>query len=196
MAHLAQSDFTRLARGAQILGRQGGIEPIIGGISSVARCAVREVHRASPAAAMSYFNSKTARWALSGGSVAAAVRTYHDSLAQYIAWNASTSGVDLDVGLRLTPIGFGPGKSVRALAHVVCDPSGGQREARVLLWDDPPVDAKSAEIIALPVVERIENEYGTGTTGTVEVWQLAQPERIAVSPAAAQARRTAVQNLL
>jgi hypothetical protein len=197
MAHVSQADFTRAARGAPILAGQGSeIEPIIGGISSIARCAVRDVHRKSPEAAMSYFNGGTAKWLLLGGSAAAAVRTYHDSLAQYIAWDGGSGSADLDVGFRKPAIVYGPGDSVRALAHVVRDLGGGQREVRILLWDDLSLNAQSAEMIALPLVERVDREYGQGSTTEVGVWQVAQPQQITVLPAAAEARRTDVQTLL
>jgi hypothetical protein len=197
MAHVSQADFARAARGAPVLGGQGSeIEPIIGGISSIARCAVRDVHRKSPEAAMAYYNAGTAKWLLLGGSAAAAVRTYHDSLAQYIAWDGGSGVADFDVGLRKPAIMFGPSNSVRALAHVVRDLGGGQREVRVLLWDDPPLNAGSAEMIALPLIERVDGEYGQGSTTQVGVWQVAQPQQETVTPAAAAARRTDVQTLL
>jgi hypothetical protein len=197
VAHVSQADFARAARGAPILTGQGaGIEPIMGGISSIARCAVRDVHRKSPEAAMAYFNRSTAKWLLLGGSAAAAVRTYHDSLAQYIAWDGGSGSADLDVGSRKPAIMYGPGDSVRALAHVVCDLGGGQRDVRIVLWDEPPLDTNSAEMIALPLVERVDTEYGQGSTAQVGVWQVAQPQQIAVLPAAAHARRTDVQALL
>lgn len=197
MAHVSQADFTRAARGAPSSGGQGAeIEPIIGGISSIARCAVRDVHRVSPEAAMSYYNGSTAKWLLLGGAAAAAVRTYHDSLAQYIAWDGGSGGADLDVGLRKPAIMYGPGNSVRALAHVVRHIGVRQREVRVLLWDELALDANSAEMIALPLVERIDSEYGPGSTAQVGVWQLAQPRQETVMPAAAEERRTDVQTLL
>jgi hypothetical protein len=197
MAEVSQADFARAARGAPVLGGQGvEIEPIMGAISSIAKCAVRDVHRKSPEAAMAYFNGGTAKWLLLGGSAAATVRTYHDSLAQYIAWDGGSGSADFDVGIRKPAIVFGPGDSVRALAHVVRDLGGGQREVRIVLWDELPVDADSAEMIALPLVERIDREYGQNSTMEVGVWQVAQPQRMTVLPAAAEARRADVQTLL
>lgn len=197
MAHVSQADFARAARGAPVLdGVDAQIEPIIAGISSVARCAVRDVHRKSPEAAVAYFNGRTARWSFLGGWAAAAVATYHDSLVRYIAWDGGSGTADLDVGLRAPAIVFAPDDSVRAVAHVVRDLGNGHREVRVLLWDELPLDTQSAEMIALPVVERVNSVHGSGSATEVGVWQLAQPERVAVQAAAAEARRTDVQTLL
>jgi hypothetical protein len=197
MAHVSQADFARAVRGGTVAAAEGQeIEPIVGAISSVSRCAVREVHRNSPEAAIAYFNGKTAGWVLQGGWLAATVRTYRVSLDQYIAWDGGSSSAEsFDLGTRMPPILFAPGDSVRALAHVVRDLPAG-REARILLWDDLPLNAESAEMIALPVVERIENVHGTGSTAQVEVWHLAQPQRVSVLPQAAQSRRANVQALL
>jgi hypothetical protein len=82
MAHVSQPDFARAARGAPISRGRAGIEPIMGGTSSMARCAVRNVHRESAEAAMAYFDRSTAKWLLLGGSAGAAVRTHHNGLAR------------------------------------------------------------------------------------------------------------------
>jgi hypothetical protein len=197
MAHVSQADFARAARGGTPLPAEGvAIEPIIGGISSVSRCAVREVHRKSPEGAVSYFNSRTAKWLLQGGWAAATVKSYRVALDQYIAWDGGSGEAEsFDVGNKMPPIFFGPDNSVRALAHVVLDHSGG-REARVLLWDDLPLNTTSAEMIALPVVSRINDVHGESAAKHVEVWHLAQPHRSIVSPQAAQARHADVQTLL
>jgi hypothetical protein len=80
MAHVSQADFARAARGAEVsAGESAEIEPIIGGVSSVARAAVRRVHKESPQAAVAYFNGKTAKWLLVGGWTAGAVRAYRGS---------------------------------------------------------------------------------------------------------------------
>jgi hypothetical protein len=197
VAHVSQADFTRAARGSTVLAGKGQeIEPILGGISSVSKCAVREVHRNSAEAAVAYFNGRTAKWLLQGGWAAATVKTYRVSLDQYIAWDGGSGGAEsFDLGTKMPAILFAPNDSVRALAHVVRDlPEG--REARVLLWDDLLLDQNSAELIALPIVERVENVYGTGSIARVEVWQLAQPQRLAVLPQTARSRQTDVQTLL
>lgn len=195
MAHVSQADFARAARGGTILPPEGqAIEPILGGISSVSRCAVREVHRNSPEGAISYFNSRTAKWLLQGGWAAATVKSYRVALDQYIEWDGGSGEAEsFDVGNKMSPIFFGPDNSVRALAHVVFD-SG--REARVLLWDDLPLNTTSAEMIALPIVTRIDGIHGEGAATHVEVWHLAQSQRNTVSSQAAQARHADVQTLL
>jgi len=196
MAEVSQVDFARAVRGSLPSALDGEIEPIIGGISSIARCAVRDVHRKSPQAAMAYFNGRTAKWALLGGSAASAVRTYHDSLAQYIAWDGGSGSADLDIGLRAGAIVYAPGDGVRAFAHVVRDLGSAGREVRVLFWDELPLDRPSAEMIALPVLDRIDGMFGVGATAQIDVWQLARPHRFTVLPATARTHTTAVQQLL
>jgi hypothetical protein len=197
MGDLSQADFARAARGAEIFGDAGQIEQIMGGLTQVAKCAVRDVHRKSPAAAVDYFDGKTAKWLFRGGWAAATVRIYRVSLSQYIDWDGGSGEAErFDVGFKKPPIVFAPGDSVRAQAHIVRDLGGNKREARVLLWDDVPLDEDSAEMIALPVVERINNVFGAGSMTEVGVWHLAQPRRFTVLPAAAEARRADVQTLL
>lgn len=166
------------------------------GISSCARAAVRRVHNESPAAASAYYAGKVAHHYYAGGSAAGTARAYGLCVDQYIAWDGHSGPADLDVGFRATPITFAPGDAVRALAHVVLDNGAGQREARVVLWDELPLDARAAEMIALPVLERVEAEYGSGSTAHIDVWQLAQTQREIVLPVAAQARWGEVQTLL
>jgi hypothetical protein len=197
MAEVSQADFMRAARGGQILAGQGQvIEPIVGGIVSISKCAVREVHRQSPAYALSYFSAKTAKWLLQGGRAAATVGSYRARLDQYIAWDGGSGPVDaFDVGSKMPPIVYSPGDSVRALAHIVRKDDNG-RVARVLVWDDLPLDGQSAEMIALPVVDRLEQVYGERSAARVEIWQLDQPLRVNVTPQAARARRNEVRALL
>ncbi len=197
MAEASQAEFARAARGAQVTaGEAAEVEPVVLGVSSVARTAVRRVHQESPLAARAYFSSKVSKWLLAGGRAAATAQTYRGSLDRYIAWDGGSGDARLDVGFRESAIFFAPGDGVRALAHVVRDLGGGQREARVLLWDDLPLDRRSAEMIALPVIERVDRVIGAGSTATVGVWQLAMNERIAVQVPAAQARRPEVLALL
>jgi hypothetical protein len=197
VAELSQADFARVARGGEILSGAGEkIEPIMGGISSVSRCAAREVHRRSPEAAVAYFDGKTANWALQGGRAAATVGAYRVSLERYIAWDGGSGSAEaFDLGTRMAPIIFAPGDSVRALAHIVRQDTAG-REARILLWDDLSLDEGAAAMIALPVVERVNNVHGSGAASTVEVWQLAGGTRVSVRPHVAEAQRGAVRTLL
>lgn len=197
VAEVSQADFMRAVRGGQVLTGQGQeIEPIVGGVVSISKCAVREVHRRSPAYALSYFNARTAKWLFQGGRAAATVRSYRARLDQYIAWDGGSGPAEaFDVGLKMPPIVYAPGDSVRALAHVVRK-SGDASTARVLVWDDLPLDADGAEMIALPVVDRLEEVYGEGSATGVEVWQLDQPVRHNVTPEDAHARRSEVRDLL
>jgi carotenoid cleavage dioxygenase-like enzyme len=71
-----------------------------------------------------------------------------------------------------------------------------RRVARVLIWDDLSLDARSAEMIALPVKDRLEQVYGQGCAARVDVWQLEQPLQVSVTPQAAEARRAEVQAVL
>jgi hypothetical protein len=198
VGEVSQAEFALAARGAQVIPGAGPMPGDVAlGISSVARTAVRRVHQHSPAIARSYFNGMVARYLLGGGSGAATARSYATSLNQYISWDGGSGAADLDVGFRAPAIIFAPGDGVRALVHVLQPPGGsGQLNARVLLWDELPLDVRSAEMIALPVVERVNSVYGPGILTTVEVWHLARQQQFTVSPTAAQTRRTEVQTLL
>lgn len=195
MGNVSQADFTRAVRSGQIVvGSEDDIEDVVKGISSIARAAVRKVHRDSPAAARSYFAGMVAKYLLGGGSAAGTARAYGHALDTYIDWDGGSGSADLDVGLKRDPVLFGA-DSVRAIAHVVCD-GDDEIEARILLWDELGLDQRAAEIIALPILERVDDNFGAGATTRIEVWQVAQGQRYSVSPAAAQARRPEVQAIL
>jgi hypothetical protein len=196
MADVSQADFTRAVRtGVAVTGDEGDIELVVRRLSTVSRTAVRKVHRESPAAARAYFARMVAQHLLAGGGEAAMARGYGQSLDTYIGWDGGSGSADLDVGLRRDPVFFGA-NSVRAIAHVVHDHGEGGREARILLWDELPLDQRAAEIIALPIVERVDANFGAGATTDVEVWQLAQRQRYSVLPATAQAQRPEVEAIL
>lgn len=194
MPELSQADFTRGVRGDRIVpGQTPNIEPIVKGISSVSRAAVRRVHDETPDAALAYFADKVAKFRLMGGRPAATAASYRQSLLQYIEWNGNGQAADLDIkGL----VAFGPEDRIRAIAHVVLDNGGDSRDARILLWDELPLDQRAAEMIALPIVECVNAEYGTGQTANVEVWQLAMGQRYSVEPAVAEGRRGDVEGFL
>ncbi|HKF81368.1 MAG TPA: hypothetical protein VKB23_00225 [Solirubrobacterales bacterium] len=89
------------------------------------------------------------------------------------------------------------GSSVRARPDVVIgDEKTGEYEARVLLWDDLPLDQDAAELIALPVVERVEDTYGNGKVSVVKVLHLVTGQLEEVSPNTARGRRADVEALL
>ncbi|MFT3864587.1 MAG: hypothetical protein QM729_09970 [Solirubrobacterales bacterium] len=195
MAEIKQATFTRAVRGdaKATKGSEPTIEPVVKGISSVGRAAVRRVHKESAALAVSYFAGKISKFLLMSGRPASTAETYRRSLEQYIEWDAGTEATaDLDVS-RPVPVGS---DHIRARAHVVIEDDDGDREVRVLLWDELPLDEGQAEMIALPVLDCVNAEYAAGSTQSVEVWQLACGQRYSVAPATAEERREAVEELV
>lgn len=192
MPELGQADYMRGVRGKPITpGQTPRIENVVGAISSISRKAVRCVHKESPADALAYFEGAIRKFTEMGPRAAATCQTYWDSLGRYIEWDGAANEADLD--LKLT-VPFGPDHRVRAIAHVVLDAGNDQREGRVLLWDDLPLSGKAAEMIALPIVECVENVYGFESVATIDIWQLARSEKERVQRNAALARRPDVES--
>ena len=194
MADITQATFTRAVRGDAKAkpGVSPEIEPVVKGISSVSRAAVRRVHKESAANALAYFAGKVSKFLLSGGRSAATAESYRRSLRQYIEWDEAEEAADLDIA---SPVAFGSDR-VRARAHVVILDGNKDREVRVLLWDELPLNQAQAEMIALPVLDCVNSEYATGTTTAIEVWQLAKSQRYSVAPGSAEAQREAVEELV
>lgn len=191
---VAQADYTRAVRGEPIApeGAEAHIPPVVAGISSCARAAVRRVHQEGVAAARAYFAGKMARHLLQGGGARSTALAYKDSVERYIEWDAPASEAGLDVSL-LVP--FPCGKAIRAIAHVV--PQGGGASARILLWDELRVpDATAGELIALPIFDCADSLLGVGQTTVVDVWQLAHGQQQRVARAAAEGRRLEADALL
>lgn len=196
MVELSQGEFGLAARGAQVTpGVPLEVDLFIGGISSSAHAAVRDVHRNNATVARSTFVGKMAQFFYGGGGAAATARGYLACLDQYIAWDRQSAPA-VDMPTKGTEIIFAPGDVVRARPDVVLDVGSGNREARVLLWDDLPLNTQAGERIALPFVEYIEGKFGPGSAALVSVWHLAHGRQEGVLPGAAQARRADVQALL
>ncbi len=195
MADARQAEFCRAVRGAAVtVGAPPPVEPLVLGLSSIARAAIRRVHRQSAASAVAYFDSRASGYLQSPGAVGAAAQSFRDSVQRYIQWDATAAPAQLDLSQQIS---FGAGNSVRALAHVVVDDgTSSTNEVRVVLWDDLPVTANQAELIALPVLECVEGHLGAGTVSRVEIWQLGTNQREAVTPASARACYAAVQHVL
>lgn len=192
MPEVRQADFMRGVRGETINPDQTPqIEPIVKGLSSISRAAIRRVHNESPDEARAYFAQATAKFRLRGGRAAATVDSYRSSLEQYIEWDGVGQDADLDIKGTVT---FSPDDRVRALAHVVFGSDDGARRARVLLWDSVTLGQRAAEMIALPIVECVNAEYGADKTSEVEVWQLALGQRYSVAPEDAEGRRGEVES--
>lgn len=194
MADVKQATYTRAVRGDgnAKAGVVPDIEPVVKGISSISRAAVRKVHKESAGKAAAYFAGKISKFLLMGGRPAATAETYRRSLRQYIEWDENEQSADLDIA---SAVPFGKNR-VRARAHVVIEDGNEEREVRVLLWDDLPLTEEQAEMIALPVLDCVNSQYAKGTTSVVEVWQLARRQRYSVAPASAEARREAVEELV
>lgn len=190
-----QADYTRAVRGQAVVPGGPGffLEPLVAGISSCARAAVRRVHNEGVEAARAYLATKLARHLLQGGGAGSTALSYKDSFERYVEWDAAAGagGAGLDASV---VVPFPCGNSVRAIAHVVPDAGG---SARVLLWDELPVQAAAAgEMIALPIFECADSVLGAGQTMTVDVWQLAHAQQQNVSRAAAEARQLEADALL
>jgi hypothetical protein len=188
-----QADYTRAVRGEPVVPGGPGfyIEPVVAGISSCARAAVRRVHQEGVEAARAYLAAKLARHLLQGGGTGSTARSYKDSFERYVEWAAAAGEAELDVSL---VVPFPCGNAVRAIAHVV---PGSDGLARVLLWDELPVpDVPAAEMIALPIFECADSVLGVGQTATVDVWQLAHGQQQSVMRTAAEARRPEADALL
>ena len=181
----------RGVRGERIVpGRAPDIERAVKGISSISRTAVRRVHQESPEAAEAYFSGKIARFRLMGGRPAATAATYSESVARYIAWDGEGAEAEIDIK---DTVAFGPEDRVRAIAHVVLETEDDVRMERVLLWDDISVSVESAEMIAIPVLECVDRNFGDGTARAVDVWQLARDEKHRVERDRALGRRNDVE---
>jgi hypothetical protein len=196
MPEVRQSEFTRAVRGAHVVaGALPPVEPVVMGLSSCARTAVRRVHQQSPAQAQTYLAGRYAQYR--GGRVWPAAKSYLDSLDRYIAWDAAVGAPMRADGIdRKLTVPFGPGDAVRAICHVAIGDGSGGTEARIILWDELTVSAYEAEMIALPVLEAADAEYGVESTTSVSVWQVAQGQQERVLPAAAQAQRPAIAALV
>ncbi len=196
MPQLSQAEFTRATRGAVVVpGADADIEPIIAGIGSQARAALRKVHRETPTRALAYYDGCVATHA--GGPAWSTAQAYRTGLNRYIAWNAAIGQATRPEGIdiRLT-VPFGPDNDVRACAHAIVTDGLGGSEARIVLWDELRLDRRSAEMIALPVLEAADAEYGAGSTSLVRVWHVAENQRADILPRAAQARRGDIQALI
>jgi hypothetical protein len=196
MLQLSQAEFTRAARGATVTpGADPDIEPVLMGITSIARTAVRKVHRTTPAAAVAYYNAGVAKYA--GGPAWPTARAYAMALNRYIAWDAAVArpmrpdGIDV----KLT-VPFGHGDAVRAISHIVVDDGTHGSEARIVLWDELRIDQRSAEMISLPILKAADARYGAGSTSVVRVWQVAENQAVAVARTVAEARRSEIQALI
>lgn len=197
MISLTQAEFTRLARGDVITPGEGpDVEGFVLGIRSSAGASVRWVHRESAARGRSHFAGTNARYLFGGGPAAAAARNYRDCIERYISLDgAGAETVDMPAkGIR---INFPPENSVRARPDIVLGPDGDGAplyEARVLLWDELPLDRRSAEMIALPALEYVRHKFQADAG--VAVWHLAHKQEEQVSPEQADARRQEVEVLL
>jgi hypothetical protein len=166
------------------------------GMSSVAHAAVRKVHRESPVAAVSYFNSRVAKYA--GSPAWPAAQAFRQQLERYIAWDAAIGQPLMPDGIdvKLT-VPFGAGNAVRAITHVVVEDGAiAAVEARIVLWDELRLNQRSAEMIALPILEATDAGYGAGTTTRIQVWQVAQNQPVTIAPGSAQTRRGEIQTLI
>jgi hypothetical protein len=197
MVELTQGEFAQVARGATIVPGAGpDADWLILGMGSSARAAIRRVHDTSPAFAQSDFSGKVARFLLQGGAARAAAQGLTACVARYIALDG-TGGPALALPTKGFGVTYPPGNVVRARPDVILGPdANGDFEARVLLWDDLPLNAHSAELIALPVFDYLQATIDPTATGLVNVWQLRRRQEETVTPQSAATRRSEVATLL
>jgi hypothetical protein len=195
MISLTQSEFTRLARGDVITPGVGpNVDYFVLGIRSSAGACIRRVHRESVEVARAHFAATNAHYLYGGGTAAATVRAYRLSIERYISLDG-TAAEAVDLPSKGVDISFPPGNVVRARPDVVLGPdANGLCEARVLLWDELPLDRRSAELIALPVLKYVRNTQQTDANTVL--WQLSRQEEEIVSPDQADARQADVEALL
>jgi hypothetical protein len=195
MADLAQAEFTRVARGGTISKSPLPSEKLVLGIASSSHAAVRRVHSESPAQALAYLAGKLRKWFLKGGTTAQAARHYRECVERYIQWDG-VGAPAIETPSKGLEVTYGE-SVVRARPDVILSPDGtGQYEVRILLWDELPLDSNSAELIALPAVDRVEETYGEEKVATVKVLHLPTLRLEEVSEEAAKARREDVEALL
>jgi hypothetical protein len=197
MADLSQAEYGRLARGGDVA--QGGVPPaedVVLGISSTSHAAIRRVHKESPATAQAVLTGKLRRFFLAGGRAAETARRYQDCVNSYIAWDGDAAPA-VETPSKGKPIAYSGGGIVRARPDVILgDEETGEYEVRVLLWDELALDRDAAELIALPVAERVEDTYGEGKVSVVKVLHLVTNQLEEVAADSAHARRQDVEALL
>jgi hypothetical protein len=192
---VAQADYTRAVRGEPIVPGGPGffLEPLVGGISSSARAAVRRIHKEGVAGARAYLSAKLARHLLAGGGAGSTASSYKASFERYVEWDKAAEAGEAQFDVSLV-VPFPCGNAIRAIAHILPDTGG---FARVLMWDELPVqNTAAAAMIALPVFAAADSVLGAGQTTSVDVWQLAHGQQQNVSRAAAEATHSEADALL
>lgn len=196
MADLAQAEFTRLARGGTISTSSPlPSEKLVLGISATSHAAIRRVHNESPAKARAVLAGKLRRWFLMGGNAALTARRYSDCVETYIEWDRNAAPA-VETPAKGTPVQYGD-NIVRCRPDVILgDEEASEYEVRILLWDELGLNKDSAEVIALPAVDRVEETYGAGKVAVVKVLHLPTRHLQEVAEDAAKARRGDVEELL
>jgi len=195
MADLSQAEYGRLARGGSLSNKDLPAEKVVLGISATSHAAVRRVHNESPARARAVLAGKLRRFFLAGGRAAQTAQRYRECVETYIHWDGEAAPA-AETPSKGSPIAY-DGGIVRARPDVILgDEDTGEYEVRILLWDELPLDKDSAELIALPVVERVEGTYGEGRISVVKVLHLATNQLQEVAADSAHARRADVEELL
>lgn len=195
MTDLSQAEFGRIARGGELSSGPRPAEDVVLGISSTSHAAIRRVHRESPAKARADLAGKLRRFFLAGGRAAETARRYQDCVEGYIAWDEAAEPAT-ETPTKGRPVVFSNGV-VRARPDVILgDEETGEYEVRALLWDELDLDQDSAELIALPLIERVEDSYGERKVDVVKVLHLVTNHLEEVDVGAARARRADVETLL
>ena len=195
MADLSQAEYARVARGGSLSKASLPAEKLVLGISATSHAAIRRVHKESPARAKAVLAGKLRRFFLLGGTAAETARRYQECVEGYIAWDGQAASAT-ELPSKGKPISFNGGV-VRARPDVILgNGDSGNYEVRILLWDELPLQKDSAELIALPTVERVEDTYGEGKVAVVKVLHLVTNDLQEVAANAAHARRADVEELL
>lgn len=160
-------------------------------LATQTKAAIKRVHSRSVDEARAYLRGAFAR--ATGTPAESTARGYMRCFETYVEWDASAESAAKGVQ-RL--VDFMPEGEIRGRADVIFLRSPEQIEARLVFTDELPMSRNAAELITLPGLLAVEDEYGDGTVTSVEVWQLATGDAESVDAAAARARESDVRGIL
>lgn len=190
MRRLTQGEFARLARGGSIEGAED-VERTVQILATQTKAAIKRVHKESVDQARGYLRNAFARSI--GTPAGPTANSYMRCFETYVTWDGTAERAEKGVQ-RL--VDFAPEGEIRGRADVIFVRQPDQIEARLLFTDELPMSRAAAELIALPALLAVEDEYGEGTVTSVEAWQLASGQRERVDAATAKAREGDVRAIL
>jgi hypothetical protein len=170
-------------------------------VSSV-RGALRTVHADSPAAGRRKIESKLNPWLKGAGSDNPGLRASATAAANYIQvvdqcadWHESST-LKYELWQLRGAVRYSSTDGVDVLVRVVLQDPGTKHWGRVILWDTVPLNAAAARVVAAPVIEILDQEYGRRAVGGVEVWHGRTGRKFRVPADRARAARPAAVTLV